>query len=445
MTRVGIGPATLRVALAAVVVLDLFSFYVFIGDARERAFARGGPIVWFVAAFSSAPVRALIVAIGVGGAVAFARAAGRLKAGLLAFIALTLLSTVHAILFGSPWRHLYYSGVCLFGWLVGLAVSLGAGRRTDESYARMGSVALLGAAYLNAGISKIAFSGVEWTWGVPIQAVVVAQDGLVRDSGVSAYRSWVVMSPLIAGLFSFATMIFELAGPLMILGGWWSAAVALGLLSMHFNIYILTDILYWESMVLLFVFGLLPYAQDAQAHTTTLPVLASRAGFIGSVVTLSVVALVAIVHQHNRYYASMATPAVPDRPRVAAAEAEPVRPSELAPSPLAPQTPSLRRIGPFAVGDQVTDAWTIEALTPADGRFTVALRGPTGLARFEVNCTDRDHRSPFDVGPARIFYPGELALEVVRPVGDALRDRVRRAAGQDDPCRAVNQWLQAMR
>src|SRR2546429_612054 len=83
------------------------------------------------------------------GALAFARGAGRLVAGLVPFIALMLLSSVHARLFGSPWRHLYYSGLCLFGWLMGLMVSRVGGRPSDESYARIGSLALLGAAYLN--------------------------------------------------------------------------------------------------------------------------------------------------------------------------------------------------------------------------------------------------------------------------------------------------------
>ena len=60
--------------------------------------------------------------IGAAGAVAFARASrtarrrpgDRRRAGLL--------SAAHAQLFGSPWRHLFYSGLCLTGWLLGLAV-----------------------------------------------------------------------------------------------------------------------------------------------------------------------------------------------------------------------------------------------------------------------------------------------------------------------------------
>ena len=65
----------------------------------------------------------------------------------------------------------------------------------DESYARIGSMALLGAAYLNAGISKLVYGGTTWMFGIPIQGAIIGQDGLVADSITSAYRSWVVATP----------------------------------------------------------------------------------------------------------------------------------------------------------------------------------------------------------------------------------------------------------
>jgi hypothetical protein len=344
-----------------------------------------------------------------------------------------LLSTVHAQLFGSPWRHLYYSGLCLFGWLIGLIVSRLGGSPSDESYARIGSLALLGAAYLNAGISKLAFGGFEWASGTPIQAVVVAQDGLVRDGLLSAYRSWVVMSPGVVGLFSFATLTFELAGPLMMLGGRARVIVALGLLGMHLNIYVLTDILYWQSMVLLVLLGILPHEEPPEPRAAALPILASRRGFIGSVVTLTLAALFAIGHQHQRYNAwAVRRPAPDPVPVGLAAPAE---------TPPPPETPAPRRIGPFSLGDHVTDDWSIAALSPTDGGFTVTLLGPAGRARFEVTCTDVGHRSPFDVGSAHIFYPLDVPLPIVQPIGDALHDRVRRATAPQDPCQAMNGWM----
>ena len=436
MTRISLRLDMVRGALAGLAVIDLVSFYFFIGEARERALGAGAPIGWFEAVLSRAPVRVLVIAIGIAGAVVFARATARLVAGLLPFVALMLLSSVHAQLFGSPWRHMYYTGLCLFGWLLGLMAARVEGRPTDESYAQVGSLALLGAAYLNAGISKLAFGGFEWAWGAPIQAVVVAQDGLVRDSLLSAYRSWIVMSPAVVGFFSLATVIFELAGPLMMLGGRVGVIVALGLLSMHLNIYVLTHILYWQSMVLLVLLGVLPHEERRPSKAAPLPMLASPRRFVGSVVTLSVGALLAIGHQHHRYNAWAA-------PR--AAHTPPVHLAEPAPPPPPPQRSPSQRIGPFSLGDHVTDEWSIEALSPTDGGFTVTLLGPAGRARFEVNCADVEHRSPFDVGAAHIFYSRDVPFPIVQPLGSALRDRVRSAAAPHDPCQAVNDWTQPAR
>jgi hypothetical protein len=436
--RSGIRSAELRGVLAGIAVIDLLSFYVFIGQARERALESGTPIGSFLAGFSQPPVRALVIVIGIAGAVAFARSAGRLVAGLFPLVALMLLSTVHAHLFGSPWRHMYYSGLCLSGWLIGLVASRVGGNPSDESYARIGSLALVGAAYLNAGISKLAFGGLEWASGVPIQAVIVAQDGLVRDGLLSTYRSWAVMSPAVAASFSLATMIFELAGPLMLLGGPLRPIVALGLLGMHLNIYVLTDILYWQSMVFLIVLGILPYQEAPEPRPAPLPILASRRGFIGSVIALSAVGLLAIGHQHHRYNA-WATGRAPNPPPERVAEPAPVDLVE--PPPVHPaEPPPPQRIGPFSLGEQVTDEWSIEALTRTDGGFTVTLHGPAGRARFEVTCTG-EGRSPFDVGSAHILYFRDVPLPVAERIGNALRDRVRTATAPHDPCEVVNAWL----
>src|SRR4029450_6099426 len=120
--------------------------------------------------------------------------------------------------FGSPWRHLFFSGLCLLGWLLGLVVSRQQGAPTDESWARAGSVALLGAAYLNSGISKIVFGGFKWISGLPVQVAIIGQDGMVPDGVVGWYRSWAVSTPEVACAFSVGTLAFELSGPLMLVG-----------------------------------------------------------------------------------------------------------------------------------------------------------------------------------------------------------------------------------
>jgi uncharacterized membrane protein YphA (DoxX/SURF4 family) len=169
---------------------------------------------------------------------------------------LTVLSTAHTQLSGSPFRHLFFSGLCLAGWLVGLGVQRQRGAPEDESLARVGSIALLGAAYLSSGLSKLVYGGNEWLSGLPLQAAILGQQGLVPDGWASVGRSWVVATPAATSFLSFTTVGLELAGPLMLVGPRLRRSVALGLSAMHLNIYVLTaHILYWESIVLLIVFG----------------------------------------------------------------------------------------------------------------------------------------------------------------------------------------------
>ena len=271
----GRGRILLRGALAAVVAVDLVSFYGFISAVRADAAARGIVPGAFTAFLSLPAVSAGVIVLGVAGAGAFAFRPGRLWEGGLALGALALLSSAHGQLFGSPWRHLFYSGLCLAGWLLGLAVSRRRGMPTDESYACTGATALLGAAYCNAGISKLVYGGLDWVSAVPIQAVVVGQDGLVADSVISGYRAWVVNTPLAGIAFSIGTVAFELAGPSMVVGRRIRLLVAAGLFAMHANIFVLTGILYWESMLLLALFALSPQA-DAPPAPDSVPTWSAR-------------------------------------------------------------------------------------------------------------------------------------------------------------------------
>ena len=455
-------PSLLRGVLAGVVVVDLISFFFFLGDARVAAAANGVAITAFGEVLSAIPVRSVVVVIGVAGAVLFGRAPGRLWAGLVPLGALTLLSTAHAQLFGSPWRHLYYSGLCLSGWLAGLAVSRWRGLPTDESYARVGSTALLGAAYFNAGISKLVFGGWDWVWGLPIRAVVVAQDGLVADSAISVYRSWVVATPMVAGLFSVATLVCELAGPLMIGEGKTRRGAALGLLAMHLNILVLTHILYWEAMVFLVLFGLLPRQPLGEAVDASRsgPLFSDRA-FVAGAALLVVCALLGISHQSRRFTQSQMMRALQQGPvaqepvaqgPVAAAPAS----SEPAPTPLqlanapaepAPAAPApLRRLGPFTVGETLTPGWSVETLEITGDGFTAVLSGKPGHASFEVICSAAEQRkSPFDLDAARILYGNNLAFPELRAVGWAFRTRIQSAAEGSDVCGRVADWRTAAR
>jgi len=300
--------AFLRRALAAIAAIDLLSFAYSIADARSGAALNGLTVGWFTDLASRTPCTTIVIAIGVVGAIAFGSRPGRLGAGAVALAALALLSTLHAQLFGSPWRHLYFSGVCLLGWLLGLAVARRRGTPLDESYAHIGSLALLGAAYLNGGISKLVYGGIDWVWGASIQAIIVAQDGLVRDNIASAYRAWVVTTPLVATMFAIVTLGVEFLAPLMVVRQPIRRLVACGLFVMHANIYVLTAILYWQSMVFLVLFGLSADEPPEDEAATAIPVL--ERGFPRAAVVLALCALLAILHQSRRYARSQQQRAV---------------------------------------------------------------------------------------------------------------------------------------
>ncbi len=351
-------------------------------------------------------MRGIVIAIGLAATIAFGRRPGRLWEGMIALAALALLSSVHAQLFGSPWRHLFYSGLCLSGWLLGLAVGRARGTPTDESFARTGSLALLGAAYLNAGISKAVYGGTEWISGIPIQAVVIGQDGLVADSLLSAYRSWVATTPAVAQLFAVATLGFELAGPLVIAGGRTRLCIALGLLAMHANIYLLTHILYWESMVFLLVFGLSADGTPTPSAHSTAGVGGVDRRFAAAAAVLAVCALLAISHQRQRW-TRLETAREAGAPAV---------------------VPALRQVGPFIVGQSIADGWSLDSLQVNDSGLVAALSGKSGKAEFELTCAPSSLRSPFDVGAAHIFYRSDLDFRDLQIVGSRFRQMVQGAA-----------------
>ncbi len=417
----------LRVTLAVLVASDLVSFYFFVGEALEAARAHDLAVDRLTAVFASSGVRAAVVGAGVAGALAFARRPGRIWEGVAALAALIVLSTVHAQLFGGAWRHLYYSGACLTGWLLGLVAGRRAGMPEDESYARVGAIALLSAAYCNAAISKFVYGGIEWLSGAPIQAIIVSQDGLVGSGLIADYRRWTVDVPAVASLFSIATMLFELGAPLMLLGGWIRILFALGLFAMHANIYVLTPILYWESMTLLLVFGL-----SSEGSTDREPSRepARSQLFAASATVLAVWSVLAIANQMHRYTA-----------RQAAKRAQ----REAPPPPPPTAVTALRQIGPFVVGAPLADGWSVQTLEISEGGFIARLSGGAAPLSFEVTCASSEHRSPFDLEGAHIFYSSTLELAALRAAGDSVRERVREAAAGRDVCAQIASWRASAR
>lgn len=429
----------LRAGLATVVIADLVSLHFFLDQARAAAAMAGLPSISFTEVVSYPPVSGAIVAVGVMSSAAFAMRPGRLWPGGVSLAALGLLATAHAQLYGSPWRHLYYSGLCLLGWLLGLGSARWRGAAGEESYARMGAIALLGAAYFNAGISKMAFSGLDWLSGLPIQAVIVTQDGLVADSSLTWLRSWIVETPAAAALLSILTVVFELAGPSMIIGQRVRRFVASGLVTMHSTIYLLTPILYWEAIVLLVLLG---FSGDGRAGARMAPeetrFLSGRA-FGATAALLATFAVVAIGHQTLRHLSSLEEKK--DRALQEPSGGRGDLPAT-APGTSAPPLPEPRRVGPFVAGQSLTPSWVVEDLIVTDDAIVVAVRGQAGRARFELTCR-ATHHSPFDLGTMRILYSQHVPFQALEAAGWELRRQVEQATRGSDACAALAAWRRA--
>ncbi len=278
-------PPSLRRLLAALVGLDLLSLFWFIGTAAQHA--RGASPL--AVALAHPWTRGVLVGCGVLAALRFAGAADRWRAGSVALLLLGALTTLHADLAGGPARNLYFSGVCLLGWLCGLAW-----RRGDEGFARTGTIALLGAAYFSAGLSKLAYSGLPWLSGVQIQAIILSQDGLAPGDVVAPLRAWVALSPAVVRGLAVLTVGFELAGPLMLFGARLRQAVAFGLIAMHVCILLLGGIPYLGSMVLLAAVAL---QADPPTPPDPAPTPIAVWRFAGLVLVLALLAGLAVNHQ----------------------------------------------------------------------------------------------------------------------------------------------------
>jgi hypothetical protein len=117
-----------------------------------------------------------------------------------------------------------------------------------------------------------------------------------------------------------ATVVLELAAPLMLARRTARTVVALGLFAMHANIYLLTDILYWESIIFLLLFPLSPDPPKAESVPAPAAVIASDTRrFVVTAALLVLCSLVAIGHQGRRFAAEQTAPAgagvpVPNQP-----------------------------------------------------------------------------------------------------------------------------------
>jgi hypothetical protein len=408
-TRRGLSLRVLRVALAGVTALDLFTLTRFIDDARR--FVDPGTVDPIELALSSPWVVNPIAVVGMVLAFRFAQRAGRLAeaGGVLACLA--MLSHVHGALVGSPWRHLYFSGTCLFGWALGAIVARRRGAPEDESLARIGAIATLGAAYANAGLSKLVYGGPAWLEGQSLRYTVVAQDGLVGTGALLHLRELVVGTPAVAAALAVGTVFFELAGPAMLVGPRTRAFVASGLVGMHLSIYVLTSIGYVEAVFLLTLFAL-PFAPGNEPPAEWGPsrrTLAIVGGALTLVIALSIV---------REGLSERVVGAAPSPSRVH------VRPT---------------RVGPIAVGLELGGS-RVDSLEVTGDALVVAMSGPEGSVTFDVTCRETSDEGPWDQPPLHLFF-----RRTERPTG-SLEAPARALAATlgDTPCASMPGWLAAV-
>lgn len=402
----------LRWILSAVVAFDLLGFAAFLPAAADRAAIAGAEVPAWAAAIAG-PLRFAAIVVGLAGISAFAVRRAPLVGGALALVALGVLSHAHAQLDGSPWRHLYYSGLCLLGWLAGLGLARARRLADGEAHAIAGATALLGAAYFNAGLSKLVFGGPAWLAGETLRHAVVAQDGLVGDGLLHALRVAVAAHPAIAAGLASATVVFELGGVALLAGPRARLVVAAGLVAMHLTIFALTGIAYAESIVLLLTFAGLPRAAaDESQEAREVP--GARATAIAGVV-LGLAAAVAIARQGLAADVEEAVTAAPTR-----------------------------SLGPFRRGDAIAGFRVVE-LAAAGDAATVFLERDGARLGFDLTCRDTPDVGPLDRPPLHVFYRATaVPFARLAPAGAAVRD-LALEAGAPDVCAALRGWIAGAR
>jgi len=244
----------LRLALAAVLLFDLIFLSVTLSvDAPgPRALAQAPAVL---RALVGRPE--LVVPLGLLGLIALARFAarpGRAGAGLGVIAVIGVLCEARAANNGGPERFLFAAGTVLAGWIAGLVFVRAAegDRDAEEIGAETGAVAALAAIYVNAALQKLGAAGLGWADGDDLRMLVLAQRPLGASSAIADLvieHRWIAL-----GLAAFTELaqLSALAYPFHP-----RARVVIGtmLLAFHTGVWMVTPILFPQSMALLVAFS----------------------------------------------------------------------------------------------------------------------------------------------------------------------------------------------
>lgn len=242
-----------------------------------------------------------VALVALAGLTVFARGRRVVAGGLLALVAMALISQWNMELFGSPSRNFFFPGGVLFGWVAGAlyarAAADGAGSDlcAEDAHGEAGAVGVFAALYMGSAATKLLHSGLAWAHPDTLRYLILSQRGLAPWGWVSAYRDALVEHPALAQVFAVATLVIEGGAFMMLVSRRWRVVWGLLIVALHTNIIVLCVMPYFEAMALAMLFAF-PFsrrespADDAPAAPLRVPraVLVALAALLALAYTLPV-------------------------------------------------------------------------------------------------------------------------------------------------------------
>jgi hypothetical protein len=258
----GMSRAPLRVGVALVGCVDAIGLAVQIHRTAKSELSHPAAPRFLLALHEEPITLAAIVAVAISCFVAFARRRCSVTTGLLALLALAVLSESHAALVGGPARSFYVIGAVTLGWVFGLAyargVSSGGLRRAaanEERLAEIGAVGMFAATYVGAAASKLILGGTDWANSNHLRAIVASQHPVGDSSLLGIYANAVVNHGGLSEAFGLATLVVQFGAFMLLISPTTRKVWTLAILGFHLNVLLLVHILYAESVVIAVLFG----------------------------------------------------------------------------------------------------------------------------------------------------------------------------------------------
>lgn len=200
----------------------------------------------------------IVAAIGLASLVSHARRPASMVGGLVAVLCGGLLFAIHEYVRGQNDESHILSGAMMVGWVGGVLFARLVGVRGApvdiDRYGAIGAGAMIGAAYFNAGLSKLLVSGVGWADPRQIQTFLGAFVGTGEPELFTSLRFWALGSTFWCATFAWATLICELGGVLFPFGYRLRLLAGTGILVFHAGDLVFSNIIFAQPVVLIILF-----------------------------------------------------------------------------------------------------------------------------------------------------------------------------------------------